>query len=125
MFSKLGIYALGAVLITSLVYGGYRYVGNLQEENRVLASTNATLEASNTSLTATLENTKFEIERIARERDELNGELQKSRVKMQRMVKLFADHDFANLVDKKPGLIQNRINKATDHTFKEFEEVSK
>ena len=126
MFStKIMVFALAALFISGVVYGGYRYVENLQQENRILASNNATLEASEASLKLTLETTKLEIDRVNKERDELNDELNKAREKMQRMVKLFSDHDFANLVDKKPGLIQNRINKGTAKVFKEFEEESK
>jgi hypothetical protein len=37
---------------------------------------------------------------------------------------IFSDHDFGNLYDKKPGLILNRVNAATDRVLQQLVEVS-
>lgn len=53
---------------------------------------------------------------------ELNEKLSQERVKTQSVRRLFADHDFENLVQKKPGLITKLMQKATIKRFKSIED---
>lgn len=124
MFNKFIIAGLvGLAIVTSLGLG-YKYVTNLQEENATLSANNSTLTASNESLKTTLKDTEDKLKKISEQRDQLDSDLQESREKSQRIIKLFADHDFANLVAKKPGLIETRINKGTSKIFKDFEGIA-
>jgi len=116
---------IAILFIGVIVFAGYRFVTGMQTKIENLTANNAALTVSNTSLTSTLKNIKQDLAKTEEARNELNNDLRKSREKMKRMAKLFADHNFTNLVSKKPGLIRNRMNKATKKLFKEFEEVSR
>jgi uncharacterized protein (UPF0335 family) len=51
----------------------------------------------------------------------IDAERAAARDQVQAMQALFNGHDFNNLLQKKPGLIQNRMQKATIKLFKEME----
>lgn len=54
---------------------------------------------------------------IEKERDE-------ARVEVDKMRDLFQDHDFAKLITRKPGLIENRMIKKTQQVFDEIEALT-
>jgi len=58
-----------------------------------------------------------------------NAELQAAAVAARKQVQytrdLFNDHDFANLMAKKPGLITIRMQKATDAVFADLRAITK
>ena len=55
--------------------------------------------------------------KIEKERDE-------ARVEVDKMRDLFQDHDFAKLITRKPGLIENRMIKKTKEVFDEIEALT-
>jgi septal ring factor EnvC (AmiA/AmiB activator) len=55
---------------------------------------------------------------------ELNKRLYSAHAEVDRLSKLFEDHDFAELVKKKPGLITRRIRSATKRVFDSFQEFA-
>lgn len=54
---------------------------------------------------------------ISKERDE-------ARVQVNQMRDIFQDHDFAKLITKKPGLIENLMIKKTEQVFDEIESLT-
>lgn len=117
---------IGAALVVILViYLGYTYVVNLQEANAQLTADVATLALSNKTLTKERDQIKTNLKIVEQNRMVLNQELTKSREDVQKVVRLFSDHDFSKLAKAKPGLITKRMQRATKELFKEFERVGK
>ena len=122
MFSYIKVIAVIAIL--AVIAGGYMYVTNLQKDNANLTASLATAEIANRTLVTERENLKTSLVNSKAEQDKLNDNLTLAREQMNRMTRLFADHDFTNLATKKPGLITIRMKKATDKIFKEIEQES-
>jgi len=115
---------IAIVAIGLIIWFGYLYVTNLQEKVEFQAKEITKLETANITLTAEREQLKDDIKENKENQAVLNEDLRKARVDKDKLIKLFSDHDFTNLVNKKPGLIEKRINKATDKLFKELEGIS-
>jgi len=121
MFIKLIIAA--AVGLT--IYLGYTFINNLVEESAYWKTEASKFQMANETLSTKLDNIKTDLEESFRIQDDLNIKLQKTRLQMNSVVKLFSDNDFTKLVQKKPGLITIKMQKATKKLFKEIEQITK
>lgn len=110
--------ALAVVAIVSAVsFAGYKYVTNMQE-------TIITLTANNQLLTNTVETQRETIKRAqlaARQSQEtarvLTVNLQQAEQELDELKQKLTNHDLTRLTIAKPGLIENRINNATQELF--------
>ena len=114
--------AIAGVLLA--IWLGYKYITGLQEKVEFQAGEISKLELANKSLTDEREQLKLNLAKNQQDLTKLNEDLVKARTDKEKLIKLFSDHDFAELVKKKPGLIENKINKATEKVFKELEDIS-
>lgn len=119
-------FILIAWLVTAVAGGGMYlwqsgHIKDLQLDNQALtielgvAESNLVVSEAKSALAATQVD-QF-IEKIA----VIDAERAAARDQVQAMQALFNGHDFNNLLQKKPGLIQNRMQKATIKLFKEME----
>ena len=122
--AKLIVGGLAVFAIGLTIWFGYLYVTGLQEKVEFQAKEIVKLETSNQSLEKKLGQVEEDLEENKKNQAVLNEELQQAREDKGELIKLFSDHDFTNLVNKKPGLIEKRINKATDKVFDELEAIS-
>jgi len=122
--AKLIAGGIAIVTIGLIIWFGYLYVTNLQDKVEFQAGEITKLETANKTLTAEREQLETDLAENKVNQGILNEELHKAREDKDKLIKLFSDHDFTNLVNKKPGLIENRINKGTDKVFKELEDIS-
>ncbi|MCP3674510.1 MAG: hypothetical protein GY829_08595 [Gammaproteobacteria bacterium] len=82
------------------------------------AETNArTAEIAQTLTEVQVKNFTAKIAVIEKERNE-------AQVQVNKMRNLFQDHDFAKLIAKKPGLIENLMIKKTKEVFDEIEALT-
>jgi hypothetical protein len=84
-------------------------------------------EAAETSLrTAKVEKALFEtqIEQFAAKQIEIENERNEARLEVDKMRDLFQDHDFAKLLSRKPGLVENLMIKKTEAVFDEIEALT-
>lgn len=110
--------ALAVVAIVSAVsFAGYKYVTNMQ-------NTIITLTANNQLLTNTVETQQETIKRsqlAARQSQEtarvLTVNLQEAEQGLDELKQKLTNHDLTKLTIAKPGLIENRINNATQELF--------
>ncbi len=122
LYAKLG----GILAIVLSVYFGYIYVTNLQEDNIRLEKNVTTLKISVESLTKLNEDINRQVENSKENLTTLYKQFDKAEEDKKKLVRLFANHDFARLLNKKPGLITKRMVKATQKRFKEIEnEINK
>ena len=115
---------IGAAIIPVSLYLCYQYVINIQHENTVLRQDITNLKTSNEILSKEKQQFKDNLQKTKQSLKQVNMDFKKSEEQKNRMVKLFSDHNLQNLMEKKPGLISKRMQKATDKIFKEFEDES-
>jgi hypothetical protein len=113
-----------AVLVTGGFFG-YRYVNNLQSK------LDAQIELV-TSQKLALESTRAAIDRMnqtavrnAQEAADLEDRLQASTESLTELRRLLQEHDLTRLALEKPGLIERRINDATDRNFNDIEQLTR
>jgi uncharacterized membrane protein YciS (DUF1049 family) len=113
------IFAMGMALT-------WLYIGNLKLENDLqeavilqeAAETSLRTEKQKAELVATqIENFAIKSAAIEKQRDEARDQVNK-------MKDIFQDHDFAKLITKKPGLIENLMIKKTKEVFDEIEALT-
>ena len=80
-------------------------------------TTARTLETSKVLVETQLEQFTLKVKVIEKERDE-------ARHQVDTMRDLFQDHNFAKLLSKKPGLIENLMIKNTEEVFNEIEALT-
>ena len=126
-YLKIG--AIAAIAIAGFAF--YTHYNNLVDDNRELTETKGKLEAQLDEKQKALNTANrryaqikdnLEIAKVANEK--LNQDFKKAEVRNQRMISIFSDHDFNELVKKKPGLITIRMQKATKKVFDEIEEIT-
>lgn len=76
-----------------------------------------TLKTQNSLIETQLENFAAKVVKLEQERTE-------AKAQVTEMVNLFQDHDFANLIKRKPGLIENLMIKKTQEVFNEIEALT-
>jgi len=118
---KIYIYLVIIGILAGAGYGAYYYYTDTQERIELLVADKATLNGVVTAQTATLG--QIEIDREARNLllNELQQDLLSKEKSISRLRTILADHDLTALSLAKPGLIENRINNATQSLFDSIE----
>lgn len=115
--------AVIAVLVLALAWQMFKVQG--LEKALVVAVVKQ--EAAETSL-RTAEQEKGLIETQIRQYSEklviIGKERDEARVQVDKMRDIFQDHDFAKLITRKPGLIENLMIKKTEEVFNEIEALT-
>lgn len=125
MFGLGGKVALGmgilllATMAASAWY--FKYSQNkLAEANQLVAAEQARAESAEANLTR-------ERNRVREQQATLNTLAEASveiRREQQTVIDIFAEHDLKRLAERKPGLIEKRVNAATASIFDQLEEVT-
>ena len=94
--------------------GGYAYVQKLQKDNAILKTNQVKLETAVADNNAVIEQQTKDLKKIRttlKEVEETNAKLQADRDALNNRL---GKHDIGNLAEKKPGLVEKIINKASD-----------
>ncbi len=110
---------LVVVVLASAAY--FQYSQNkLAEANQKIAAETARAESAEANL-------EFMQESLARQQRNLGKLADESviiRKEQQVTIDIFAEHDLKALAERKPGLIEIRVNRATEAVFDELEEIT-
>ena len=102
------------LIILASAGGGYWYVQKLQKDNAILKSNQVKLETAVAESNQVIEQQSKDLKKIRstlEEVEELNDKLQADKESLN---KRLGKHDIGNLAEKKPGLVEKIINKASD-----------
>ena len=114
---------LGGLLVVSLAGSTY-YINYLNDQISILKGNQIVLETEiekqNESIERYLEQQKNQQVQL----DQLESEKRAAMEDVNRLRKTFAKHDLDRLALAKPGLIQNRINKASARVMATLEEIT-
>lgn len=114
---------LGAVMLT-IVGAFYWYFNWSQNELAVLRENNAKLETAVQIQEETIKKLQEDFRRQAEILNEVNGSFAKSQEENRRLSDKLMKHDIGHLAEKKPGLMEIRINKASKDAARCFELLS-
>lgn len=123
-------YASAAILLLIVTAGGWFWYNNTQSTIEELNNKNAQLSVINQSYENELTYQQERINRISEDykrQQRENSRLRENYVEAEQYSKdlreKLQEHDLTYLALEKPGLIENRINKATEALFDELEKI--
>ena len=120
------IYGLIVILVvlSGVGYGAISYYNDTQERIATLRDNNAKLEVANKSKEEALKTIQSNVEKTNKLNKELQGRLQNAEVYQDELRKKLQKHDLTRLSEKKPGLVEKKINEGTQKLFNDFESIT-
>ena len=122
MFSGLKIALV--FIILAAAGGGLFYVKQLQSNLEIARLNNAKLESAIETSEQSLATLKADNIRLNALSDQLNADLSKSEQYGDELRATLNKHNLTHLANKKPGLIQNRMQGKTDELWKDLESIT-
>ena len=123
MIRLYGIIILVAIL-GGVGYGAKYYYDTTQNTIAQLRENNAQLEVANETNQATITQMKNDNARLNALTDQLNTDLRKSEQYGDELRETLNKHNLTHLANKKPGLIEKRMQNATDKLWDDLESVT-
>ena len=121
-FGGLSMY-IGIVLLVVLAGSAWYFKysqDKLAEANQMVAAQTARAESVEANLKFLQESHRKQQAAI----QELAASSVQIRKEQKRTIDIFAEHDLKALAERKPGLIERRVNAATERVFNELEEIT-
>ena len=112
------------VVLSGVGYGAISYYNDTQERLATLRDNNAKLEVANKSKEEALKTIQSNAEKTNKLNKELQGKLQDAEVYQDDLRKKLQKHDLTRLSEKKPGLVEKKINEGTQKLFNDFESIT-
>ena len=104
--------------------GGFMYVKNLQSNLEVARANAAKLEAAVETSEASLKLLKEDNARLNELTNQLNEDLRKAEQYGDELRATLQKHNLTHLANKKPGLIQQRMQDATNKLWDDLESIT-
>ncbi|MBR48549.1 MAG: hypothetical protein CMC59_08325 [Flavobacteriaceae bacterium] len=112
------------VVLSGVGYGAVSYYNDTQERIATLRDNNAKLEVANKSKEEALKTIQSNVEKTNKLNKELQGKLQDAEVYQDELRRKLQKHDLTRLSEKKPGLVEKKINEGTQKLFNDFESIT-
>ena len=112
------------VVLSGVGYGAISYYNDTQERLATLRDNNAKLEVANKSKEEGLKTIQSNVEKTNKLNKELQGKLQNAEVYQDELRRKLQKHDLTRLSEKKPGLVEKKINEGTQKLFNDFESIT-
>jgi regulator of replication initiation timing len=123
MFGLKAYLIMGAVMLT-MIGGFYWYYKDTQARLALLVSNNAKLELAVKTNEETIVSLQQNFAAANAELTKVNNEFTAVRNQNRELADRLSEHDIAYLASKKPEMVQNIINKASDKAARCFELLS-
>ncbi len=117
IYAILGIVAL----LTTVGTGAFVYVSSLQKQVATLQVNNAKLESAVRTQQETIKQAQADAEQFQQLNTKLQADLNTANAGLDKLRQTLANHDLTKLVIAKPGLIETRINNATNELFRQLQ----
>ena len=120
------IYAIVIVvgLVGGVVWGGYTYYKDTQQRISTLTQNNAKLKSANDTNNATINQLNKNALALNTLIDDLGKELKKSEEYGDELRNTLRKHNLTHLANKKPGMIEKRMQNATDKLWDDLESAT-
>jgi len=124
MAAKIYLTIIILAILSGLCYTAYSYVMMTRAEIATLKENSAKLEGAVKQSQETITQMQKQQVQIEDATKELRIGLEKAEVYQDEISQKLRDHNLTKLANAKPGLIQKRVNDATQKLFKEMEEIT-
>lgn len=121
---SLKIYALIGVAVATMVAGFYWYYQDSQKRIMALMENQAKLETAVQLQEQTIKQQQEDMKKQAETLQVVNESFAKAQADKQALSDKLMKHDLGYLAEKKPGLIEDKINRGTDNAGRCFEILS-
>ena len=121
---KIYLFLIIMGVIGGVGYGGYMYYKDTQERISILTENNAKLEVAAQLQEETINTMIEDVERNAELNRELQDKLQLAEKYGDQLRNTLRKHNLTHLANKKPGLIEKRMQNATDKLWGDLESVT-
>jgi len=111
-------------LLGGIGYGAKYYYDTTQNTIAQLRENNAKLEVANETNQATINKMGADAERLNNLTNQLVQDLQKSEKYGDELRNTLNKHNLTHLANKKPGLIEKRMQNATDKLWDDLESIT-
>ena len=120
------IYAIVIVvgLVGGAVWGAYGYYKDTQQRISTLTQNNAKLKSANDTNTATIQQLNKNALALNQLIDDLGSELKKAEQYGDELRNTLRKHNLTHLANKKPGMIEKRMQTATDKLWDDLESIT-
>ena len=124
MAAKIYLTIIILAILSGLCYTAYNYVMMTRAEIATLRENSAKLEGAVKQSQETITQIQRQQVQIEDATKELRIGLEKAEVYQDEISQKLRDHNLTKLANAKPGLIQKRVNDATQKLFREMEEIT-
>lgn len=114
-------YLILMFLLSGMVGGAWFYYTDTQERLATLRDNNAKLQMVAETNQATIENLQADYKLAQENMEKLAERAREAEVYQDELAAKLRRHDLTRLTLQKPGLIEKRVNNATDKIFSELE----
>ena len=121
---SLKIYAMIGVAVATMVAGFYWYYQDSQKRIMDLMANQAKLETAVAIQEATIKQQQEDMAKQAATLEKVNDAFAKAQADKQNLTDKLMKHDLGKLAEKKPGLVEEKINRGTDNVGRCFEILS-
>ena len=111
-------------VIGGVGYGGYMYYKDTQERISILTENNAKLEVAAQLQEETINTMIEDVERNAELNRELQDKLQLAEQYGDQLRNTLRKHNLTHLANKKPGLIEKRMQNATNRLWDDLADIT-
>ena len=122
----LKVYALIIVFgfVGSVAYGGYYYYKDTQQRIQTLTENSAKLEAAKAEQDITIQTLLDDATQFRKLNKNLTTKLQKAEDYRNTLIDKLRKHDLTRLSQKKPNLVEKKINAGTKKLFEKLESIT-
>ena len=113
---------IGIILALILAFGGYYWMAERRIER--LTENNVSLTIAATTNQETIEQMDLDNQAFQLANDELKLKLRASEEYGEQLAEKLRTHDLTMLTLRRPGLIETRVNNATQKLFEDFESTT-
>ena len=111
-------------LLSGAAYGAYYYYTSTQAQIATLIQNSAKLEIAAETQKNTITALEKDAEKFAKLNKQLNSKLQNADKYRDTLIDKLRKHNLTKLSQKKPALVEKKINNGTKKLFKSFESIT-
>lgn len=124
IWSSLTKYAIMLLSVAGIIGGAYWYHNDMQNRIESLSAESERRDLQLRQVRAELQQTQEDYEMTRKREQELARQAREAETYSNELLQLLRRHDLTALTRARPGLIQIRVNNATEEIFKELESIT-
>lgn len=124
MFSKIKIYLIIFAIVGAGAFGLWKYYEYTQNQIRIYAENAAVAKQAAAATQAALDKTNADLIEVRNQFNEVNRKFSQASERVDNLERKLAESDINYLASRRPGLVENVVDKATANVLRCLEIVS-